>query len=376
MKVLFFGTYDRQWQFNKGKINGLKQVGVEVSECHEEMWNFDRNKKKNLVGIKSIIILSFLYLLSIPKLIIKFFRHSNFDAVVVSYPGNFDMVLAKFLCIVRGKPLIYNPFISAYESIVFQRKYVTEKSFLSMLFFWLDKFPLLLADRIITDTDANSAWFSKTFGIPMEKFSRVFVGVDENFILREMVKKKKSVKFNVLFYGSFRPGQGLEIITQAARLLSKSKEIKFVLAGSGPMLDEIKESVKTLSNVELTGWIAKEKLASVIADADICLGQFSKLEKIDRVIATKAFECLAMGKPFITGDGKGIRELVENGKEAMLIEKGSEIALVNAILTLKKDSALREKLSKNALLKYKSEFTDEKIGEYMLKVVESAIKGN
>ncbi|MFH1586465.1 MAG: glycosyltransferase, partial [Candidatus Diapherotrites archaeon] len=187
---------------------------------------------------------------------------------------------------------------------------------------------------------------------------------------------KKSGKFNVLFYGSFRPGQGLEIITKAARLLSKSKEIKFVLAGSGPMLDEVKESVKSLSNVELTGWIAKEKLASVIADADVCLGQFSKLEKIDRVIATKAFECLAMGKPIITGDGTGIRELVENGKDAMLIEKGSEIALVNAILTLKKDSALRENLSKNAIAKYQSEFTDEKIGEDMLKVVESAIGAN
>ncbi|MFH1587452.1 MAG: hypothetical protein ABID38_06360, partial [Candidatus Diapherotrites archaeon] len=128
MKVLFFGSYDRQWQFNKGKINGLRQIGVEVAECHEEMWNFDRNKKENLVGVKSIITLSLLYLLSIPKLIVKFFRQSNFDAVVVSYPGNFDMVLAKVLCFVRGKPLIYSPFISAYEAIVFQREYVTENS--------------------------------------------------------------------------------------------------------------------------------------------------------------------------------------------------------------------------------------------------------
>jgi len=374
MKVLFFGTYDRQWQFNKGKINGLRKIGVEVEECHEEVWNFDRNKRDNLVAAKSMVMLFFLYLLSIPKLFIKFFQKRNFDAVIVSYPGNFDLVIAKFLCFVRRKPLIYNPFISAYEAIVFQRKYLSENSIRAKLFFWLDKIPMMLADKIIADTNANADFFSETFNIPREKFRRVFVGVDENFIFREKAVKKKSNKFTVLFYGSFRPGQGLKTIVKAARLLSKSQEIKFVLAGSGPMLKEIKESTKNFKNVELTGWLAKDKLARLIANADVCLGQFSELEKIDRVIPTKAFECLALGKPFITGEGKGIRELVEAGKDTILVKKNSELVLVNAILSVKKDAGLSKKLSENAIAKYESEFTDERIGGEMLNIVESAIK--
>lgn len=383
MRVLFFGTYDGKWAFNKTKIAGLRQNGVEVTEAHEEFWKFDRNKPENFTRAGKIAEHFLGYIPVAAKLAIKYFRAGKHDAVAVLYPGNIDMLLAWPLAKLKGKKIIYFPFLSAYDNLVFQRGYAGKKSLQAGLYFWLDKIPCMLADRIIMDTNAHAEYFSRTFSISKEKFAGVFIGADEEIFgknARGMAcgphkKQKNSAGFNVLFYGSLRKGQGVETILRAAKLLEKEKEISFTIAGGGPQEGELKSLALELKlkNTEFTGWAEHTRLPQMIAQADACLGHFSSVEKIGRIIPTKAFEIMAMGRPLITCSGAGIREIGESGKNMLLVEPENARELADAILALRKSPALREKLSRGAQKTYLERLSTKAIGAEMERVIAQAL---
>ncbi|MFH1225454.1 MAG: glycosyltransferase family 4 protein [Candidatus Diapherotrites archaeon] len=390
MRVLFFGTYDGKWAFNKTKIGGLRRNGVEVAEAHAEFWKFDRNRAENFTSAGKIAGHLLRYVPTAAKLAAKYFGAGKHDAVAVLYPGNLDMLLAWPLAKLRGKKIIYFPFLSAYDNLVFQRGYAGKKSLQAGLYFWLDKIPCMLADKIILDTNAHAEYFSRTFGIRKEKFARVFVGLDEEIFGKggreekcggasgkgALQKQKNSAAFTVLFYGSLRPGQGVEAILRAAKLLEKEKGVQFTIAGSGPQEAELKSLAAELKlkNTEFTGWAEHARLPQMIAEADVCLGHFSRVEKIGRVIPTKAFEIMAMGRPLITCEGAGIREIGESGKNMLLVEPENARKLADSILALRKSPALGKKISEGARKTYNERFSTKAIGAEMERVISGVLK--
>ena len=69
----------------------------------------------------------------------------------------------------------------------------------------------------------------------------------------------------------------------------------------------------------------------------------------------------------ITSDTPAIRELFTDKKDVFLCKAKDEKSLVDAILTLKKNRALRDKIADNGYKLYKKYCTPEKIGEEILK---------
>jgi len=107
-----------------------------------------------------------------------------------------------------------------------------------------------------------------------------------------------------------------------------------------------------LKNVDFLGTMSLSEIPSHIAKASVCLGIFGKAPKIQRVIPNKVFECVAMKKAMITADTPGIRELFGDS-ELSLIPIADVKAIAGAILKLKNDANLREKLADNAFNKFK-----------------------
>ena len=136
MRVCYFGTYSTGpgYPRNRVIIKGLRKNGAEVVECHKELWKNPAEKveatKSFLSKLKVVCRIFFVYL----YLIIKFLSIRNIDLIIVGYTGHFDVFLAKVLNVFRRKPLVFDAFLSFYDTIVMDRHIVSQNS--------LERFPL------------------------------------------------------------------------------------------------------------------------------------------------------------------------------------------------------------------------------------------
>ncbi|MFO7698416.1 MAG: glycosyltransferase, partial [Anaerolineae bacterium] len=160
----------------------------------------------------------------------------------------------------------------------------------------------------------------------------------------------KNSAFTVMYFGGFVPLHGVEHIIRAARLLGDRPDIQFEFIGDGQTCDEMRALAAELKLTNIhwgPRWLPPEQLAQRIAAADVCLGIFGTSPKALRVIPTKVYIALAMGKPLITEDSPTARELLRrDGKDTWLCPPGSPGALSLTIAELLQSPALRDTLSR------------------------------
>jgi len=350
MKLLFISGRESSYTRNAVILKGLRENGIEIIECTDP---------------------SDSYLFRYPKTFGKFIfkRKEDFDLIFIGFFGQPLVPLVKKL---TDKPIIFDAFLSAYDTMCFDRKKITPKSLGGRFFYWLDKHSCELANTILLDTNAHIDYFVNTFGLEREKFQRVFVGaVDSIFYPRDI--RKNDNKFTVFYYGTYRPLHGIEYIIKAAKKLESYGDIEFEIVGNGP---EYKKNMKLaeemkMKNIHFIDWIQYEKLPSEIAKADVCLGgHFSDIDKAKRTIAGKTFQFIAMKKPVIIGNSPANRELFEDRKNALLIEHGNADALADAILELKVNDKLRIKIADGGYRTFREYCTPKIIGKEIKKIVE------
>ena len=357
MKILFISGREPAYMRNTVILKGLRENRVEIIEC---------------------VSSSNSYLFRYPKILEKFIlnRKKDFDALFVGFFGQPLVPIVKKL---SDKPIIFDAFLSAYDTMCFDRKKIKQNSLGGRFFYWLDKHSCELADKILLDTNAHINYFVDTFGLERKKFQRVFVGADES-IFHPMNTKKRDKKFTIFYYTTYHPLHGVEYIVKAAKELESLKDTKFKIVGNGMEYKKItsltrKLEVKNIDFIDRMPY--KEfyrKVPMDIAMADVCLGgHFSNVDKATRTIAEKTFEFISMKKPVIIGDNSANRELFENKKNALFVEHANPDALADAILELKDDVSLREKIAERGYKTFKDRCTPEIIGKEIKEIIEEML---
>ncbi|MGQ0612753.1 MAG: glycosyltransferase [Planctomycetaceae bacterium] len=168
--------------------------------------------------------------------------------------------------------------------------------------------------------------------------------------------------FTALFVGSFVPLQGVPYLLDAAQL---APDLRFVIVGDGPDGARVEEEVarRGMPNVSLQRrFFAQEELASLYAEADAVLGVFGTSAKTARVIPCKVYDGLCAGLPVVTGDSRAARELLTDGRDALLVDRGDPRSLVRALRRLAGEPALGERLREGALRLARTRLSREAIG--------------
>ena len=351
MKVLFISGRESTYTRNSIILKGLKANGMEIIECT------DSSKS---------------YLLRYPKVLLKFIfnKREDFDLIFIGFLGQ---PLVPIIRKLSNKPVVFDAFLSTYDTMCFDRKKFKPESVGGRFFYWLDKYSCELADRVLLDTNAHIDYFVNTFGLKRDKFQRVFVGADDSIFHPIKVDRDDTI-FKVFYYGTYLPLQGIEYIIKAAKKLEVYKDIKFKIAGKGMEYKKTMKLVQELgfNNIEFVDWIPYKELPMEIAKSDICLGgHFSNIDKAKRVISGKTFQFIAMKKPLIIGDNPANRELFEHRKNAMLVEMANADALADAILELKEDYKLRVKIAERSHNLFMEKCTPEVIGNEMKNIVQN-----
>ena len=398
LRVCYFGTYSMEEGYPRNRviIEGLRRNGVDVAECHEDFWKDTSQKLEGVKAGSGLIKALFRLLITYSKLISKFRRVGDYDAIIVGYAGHIDIFLAKALNLLRRKPIIFDAFLSLYDTAVMDRQIVRHGSLKAKLLRLLDTWSCRLADVVLLDTKAHVDYFVQEFGLPAEKFFAVPVGsalpvipskegiqanglaldscFRRNNDLRSQITDKVHVYFEVLYFGSYIPLHGVDVIIKAAKILQGEKDIVFTLIGKGQLLPEMKQLASDLGlkNVNfIERFVEEEELTNYIRQADICLGIFGQTEKALRVIPCKVYNCLALGKPVITAKTPATEVVLTHGDNAFLCRPGAPESLSEAILTLRNDKSLCEHIAHSGREYFENNFSFKAIGTRVITILKS-----
>lgn len=254
--------------------------------------------------------------LSYPSLCWRYLTAPDHDMVVVPYMGHFDVMIVAMMARMRRVPVIWDAFISLYDTAVCDRKMISKWNPVAWILRLIDRWAARLADHVVLDTKAHAKRFAELTGIEPSKTSAVLVGCEETYFApANRTQGQAGRAKRVLFYGQFIPLHGVETVIEAARL-ARDEVLEWHLIGDGQSAPAIRSMIEAdpLPKLNWTEWVAYEELGAQIAAADICLGIFGTSAKAANVIPNKVFQALAAGKSVVTRDGPAIRELVGDGE--------------------------------------------------------------
>jgi len=250
--------------------------------------------------------------------------------------------------ILARSPVLFDAFVSTYDTLIEDRRVGAQHPLMAKLTRWLDRTACNLANHVLLDTQHHVAYFINQFGLEHVGFSTIPVGCNEDiFYPRANTGKKNS--FRVLYYTSYLPLHGVDVVLKAAAEL-RDIPVNFRLIGSGQTFLKARQLAAQLklSSVEFIPPVPVEQLANEIAAADICLGgHFGSSPKASRVIPGKVYQILAMARPLIASDTPANRELLSHVITAYLCRPNDPISLAEGIKTMIEDHTLCERIAHN-----------------------------
>lgn len=336
-KVLITGLYDPTYPRNRSLINSFKQIG-EVTEwpLRGRWWG----------GVKLAFYLTFSY---------------RYKYVVVLQPAQFLLPFVYLLKFIPGRPkIVVDAFISMYDTIVSDRKLVTNGSIKSRIFQWLDRLIYRVGGGAFFDTLEHQQYFNFPSVWPQ---AVVPVVPDYDLLSNIKADKKllKSDKVNILFYGKYIPLQGVATIIEVAKILQPENNFHFTLIGRGQDYAKVKSLTDSykLENVTFYPRMSYSEIISALKSADMALGVFGEGEKMQRVIPNKVIEALAVGTPLITGESRAVERFFKNNEHLFLVPPANPEALVEKIKEVASDLPQAKQIALSGQAKAKQDFNEE-----------------
>jgi len=157
--------------------------------------------------------------------------------------------------------------------------------------------------------------------------------------------EKKGVKYGIL---------------AMAELVKEYPHLCYRIIGDGPQRDELLALVKSLqleNNVKFLGQATDMTLLAELRSATMVLLPCVQTENGDQDgIPVTLMEAMCSKTPVISTNVSGIPELIEDGKQGLLVEPENTLQLANAIKALLNDAELRTRLGKAGSNKIEKEF--------------------
>jgi glycosyltransferase involved in cell wall biosynthesis len=374
IRVCYFGTYRADYSRNRMMIEALRCNNVSVIECHESLWQGIEDRVEITSGgwLKPKFWIRVLR--TYIKLLIHYFNVGEFDVMFVGYPGHFDIYLARFLCWIKHKPLVWDVFMSIYL-IAIERGLDQYSQITVNLVNKIEGVALKLPDLLIQDTSDYVNWFTQNYSIPRDRFRLVPTGVNDDIFHPLTDEYSANDIFRVIYYGTFIPNHGIEYIIDAARILAKEKNIQFELIGDGPEKSKALTLVEVynLRNITFIEWLDTDKLIHRISKCAICLGSFGNTPQALMTIHNKVYQGMAMQKAVITGDSPAVRNSFSHKKNIFLVSRQNPISLAKGIIELRDNPELMKKLQDTGYQSIIDNYTIHETGRKTRVILESLL---
>lgn len=215
---------------------------------------------------------------------------------------------------------------------------------LNAVYVLLEKLCALFTAKIITVCDAMRDKAVLAGVAPAEKFTTVYSGMAlEQFMPAEQkspaLMKKLGLRLDDAVVGKIArlfPLKGHEYFVSAAvKIAAQFPNAKFLLVGDGILMESIRTMCRRAGLEEkfvFAGLVPRSEVPSYIAVMDVVV-HTSLREGLARVLP----QALASGKPAVSFDIDGAREVVRDGETGLLAPPGDSEKAAEAVLRLLDD---------------------------------------
>lgn len=374
-RIAYFGTFELQEGYprNRFLIRALEAAGVEVVVCQRTLWRRGERAER---PVRSL-------LLTAPKLISaqrslakELEKAGHLDAIVVGYPGHFDLPLAKRLARRRRIPLIFDAFLPLTQTLE-DRGRVREGTWVEKLIRSGESRLLRRADHVLIDTEAHADYLAKALRLDRGHVTALPVG-SVLPITRDDAERppgSKTGDLAALFVGTYVPLQGAATIVEAAALL-RGSGISFTMVGKGQdyegvrrLADELRAPVTFLPD-----WVSETTLDRWIRGADVSLGIFGTTAKAGRVVPCKIYDALARSRPVLTADSPAIRELLVPGESVGVVPAGDASALARLLRHWAESPDVRQRIARGGAKVHEKALTKDEIGRRFRELIDGHVR--
>jgi hypothetical protein len=336
-RILLWGTFDLGTPRTRVLRDGLKALGYELSEVHVDIWGGHKDKSQLTRATMARRLLRMC--LAYPVLIWRYLRAPDHDIVLVPYLGQFDVIVLWLFARLRGKVIVWDMFLSLYDTVVNDRRLAAPGSLKARLLQLVERLGCRAADLVLLDTPTHARYIERLFGLRPGKTGAFPVGAEPAAFLRLPPPQRGDRPTRLLFYGQMIPLHGIETILAAA-LSPRGRQRHWTLIGTGQDLAKVTAALSgaTADHVDWRPWVPYAELSDEIGRADICLGIFGTSEKAASVVPNKVYQALLSGRSLITRESAAMREAFGTPHPGLrLVAAGSPDALMDAVDALERD---------------------------------------
>jgi len=275
----------------------LKLSEKKISETSQHMTINNDEARFNFSGTYNNNLYDEIYEYSIIAKVIA--KNNEFDIIHahdwLAYPAG---IAAKKI---SGKPLIIHVHSTDFDRSggkINQRVFDIEKEGMEM------------ADHIITVSNLTRNIIIDKYGIDPKKITTVYNAV-EPVCKNVKCKLKKGVKDKIVtFLGRITIQKGPEYFLEAARLvLKKMDSVRFVMAGSGDMMNDMVKraaELKIADKVHFTGFLKGDEVTDMLHMSDVLV-----MPSVSEPFGIVPLEAMQSNVPVIISYQSGVSEVVK-----------------------------------------------------------------
>ena len=205
-------------------------------------------------------------------------------------------------------------------------------------------------DAFISVCDSLTEQYLAAGIAPADKFTTIYSGMDVDPFLnpprdRNEVRQQLGLKPEHVVVAKVARLFHKFLIEAARRIIDRSPNVRFVLIGDGILRAEFEQRISELGLSDhfiLTGLVPPERIPELVSAADI-VAHTSEWEGLARVLP----QGLIAGKPVVSYDVDGAREVVIPEETGYLLPVEEIAGLADAICELAESAALRNRLGMN-----------------------------
>ncbi len=295
--------------------------------------------------------------------------------VIITSSPTFFSILSGYWYSLRSKA----PFILEIRDLwpaamielgVMKKGFITDILEKMELFFYRKSKRLIMVTKAFKDNvvsrgiDGNKVYVI-TNGVNQDMF---YPKKRNEFIIKSYDLKNK---FIVSYMGAHGISQNLTTILKAAEALKGYDDIQFLFIGEGAEKDQLKETAReyNLNNVIFIDSQPKDMMPEFYCTSDVCLIPLRKIELFKTFIPSKMFEIMACGIPIIASLEGEAADILKKSNAAIVVEPDNSEEIKQAILKLKDDKELFNKLKENGPTFVEQNYSRKSLAEKYLEII-------
>ncbi len=232
------------------------------------------------------------------------------------------------------------------------------------------------AKRVIVLSNVIARHMIDDFKVPYERIRLIPRSVDlEKFkYIRPDTKRKD--EFNIGIIGRITPLKGhLYFIKAMARVARIVPKIKIWIVGDAPSSreaykEQLQVLVRRLGLTHCTEFLGTQRdIPAILVHLDLVVLATTTHEAFGRVVV----EAQAAGVPVVATEVGGVVDIIENGKNGLLVPPADPSSMAEAVIKIFKDKELARSIAECAYEKVKKEYNVELMVKNTIEVYKDAL---